>query len=142
MIVPTKEPKLEDTAPELKEKDTPQPATYTVPTLASYTNLQKLKIERFLEQQSVIVLIDAGSTHNFVSSKVAARLMLEKEDYNGFKVKVANGQILKCNHKCQRVVLRGSQATMNTTQHLERVPREESSGFLIRIHKFQEMKPK
>ncbi|RWW79903.1 hypothetical protein BHE74_00011791 [Ensete ventricosum] len=31
---------------------------------------------------------------------------------------------------------------MNTTQHLERVPREESSGFLIRIHKFQEMKPK
>ncbi|RRT35463.1 hypothetical protein B296_00045871 [Ensete ventricosum] len=38
-----------------------------VPTLAGYTNLQKLKIERFLEQQFVIILVDAGSTHNFMS---------------------------------------------------------------------------
>ncbi|RWW63703.1 hypothetical protein BHE74_00029092 [Ensete ventricosum] len=40
-----------------------------VPTLAVYTNLQKLKIEGFLEQQSAIVLVDAESTHNFMSSK-------------------------------------------------------------------------
>ncbi|RRT34179.1 hypothetical protein B296_00047304 [Ensete ventricosum] len=196
MIAPTEEPKFEDTTPEPKEKDTPQPATRTVPTLASYTNLQKLKIDGFLKQQSVIVLINAGSTNNFISSKVVACLILEKEDYNGFKVKIANSQILKCNQKCPRVklileeldvvadlfllpldgldivlgidwlstiedvfwnfskltikffnkekqvVLRGSQATTNTTQHLERVPKEESCGFSIRIHKFQEMKPK
>ncbi|RZS04832.1 hypothetical protein BHM03_00035229 [Ensete ventricosum] len=68
MITPTKEPKLEDTTLEPKEKDTPQPATHTVPTLASYTNLEKLKTEGFLEQQSVIILIHAGSTHNFIST--------------------------------------------------------------------------
>ncbi|RWV78514.1 hypothetical protein GW17_00060516 [Ensete ventricosum] len=68
MIAPTKEPKLEDTTLEPKEKDTPQPATHMAPTLAGYTNLQKLKIEGFLEQQSVIILTDAGSTHNFMSS--------------------------------------------------------------------------
>ncbi|RWW38329.1 hypothetical protein BHE74_00056442 [Ensete ventricosum] len=62
MIVPTEESKLEDTTLEPKEKDTPQLATHTVPTLASYTNLQTLKIEGFLEQQSVIILIDAEST--------------------------------------------------------------------------------
>ncbi|RWV94147.1 hypothetical protein GW17_00043346 [Ensete ventricosum] len=104
MIAPTKEPKLEDTL-EPKENDTPQSATRMVPTLAGYTNLQKLKIEGFLEQQSIIILIDTGSTHNFMSSKVAAHLMLQKEDYNGFKVKVANGQILKYNQKCPRVNL-------------------------------------
>ncbi|RWW78411.1 hypothetical protein BHE74_00013372 [Ensete ventricosum] len=76
IIAPTEEPKFEDTTLEPKEKDTPQPATRTVPTLAGYTNLQKLKIEGFLEQQSIIVLIDAVSTHNFMSSKVAAHLML------------------------------------------------------------------
>ncbi|RRT81354.1 hypothetical protein B296_00004419 [Ensete ventricosum] len=97
MIVPTEEPKLEDTTLKPKEKDTPQSATHMVPTLVGYTNLQKLKIEGFLEQQSIIILIDAVSTHNFMSSKVAAHLMLQKEDYNGFNVKVANGQILKCN---------------------------------------------
>ncbi|RZS20034.1 hypothetical protein BHM03_00052510 [Ensete ventricosum] len=105
MIVPTKEPKLEDTTLEPKEKDTPQSATHTIPTLADYTNLQKLKIEGFLEQQSVIIIIDAGSTHNFMSSKVDAHLMLQKEYYNGFEVKVANGQILKCNQKCPQVKL-------------------------------------
>ncbi|RWW61251.1 hypothetical protein BHE74_00031695 [Ensete ventricosum] len=76
MITLIKESKLEDTTLEPKEKDTPQPATRTVPTLAGYTNLQKLKIEGFLEQQSVSILIDAWSTHNFMSSKVAAHLML------------------------------------------------------------------
>ncbi|RWW65147.1 hypothetical protein BHE74_00027559 [Ensete ventricosum] len=49
MVAPTEEPKLEDTTLEPKEKDTPHPATRTVPTLAGYTNLQKLKIEGFLE---------------------------------------------------------------------------------------------
>ncbi|RWV79442.1 hypothetical protein GW17_00059429 [Ensete ventricosum] len=102
MIAPTEEPKLEDTTLEPKEKDTPQLATHMVPTLTGYTNLQTLKIEGFLEQQSVIILFDAGSTHNFMSNKVAAHLMLQKEDYNGFEVKVANGQILKCDQKCPR----------------------------------------
>ncbi|RWW05212.1 hypothetical protein GW17_00031526 [Ensete ventricosum] len=105
MIVATEEPKLEDTALEPMENDTPQSATRTVPTLTGYTNPQKLKIEGFLEQQSVIILIDARSTHNFMSSKFAAHLMLQNEDYSGFDVKVANGQILKCNQKCPRVKL-------------------------------------
>ncbi|RRT81329.1 hypothetical protein B296_00002439 [Ensete ventricosum] len=103
MIALTEEPKLEDTT--LKPKDTPQLATRTVPTLAGYTNLQTLKIKGFLEQQSVIILIDIGSTQNFMSNKVATHLMIQKEDYNGFEVKVANGQILKCNQKCPWVKL-------------------------------------
>ncbi|RWW06533.1 hypothetical protein GW17_00030132 [Ensete ventricosum] len=105
MITPTEEPKLEDTTLEPKEKDTPQPVTRTVPTLAGYSTLQKLKIKGFLEQQSVIVLIDTGSTYNIMSSKIAAHLMLQKEDYNGFEAKVTNVQILKCNQKCPQVKL-------------------------------------
>ncbi|RWW73801.1 hypothetical protein BHE74_00018289 [Ensete ventricosum] len=79
MIMPTKEPKFEDMTLKPKEKDTPQPATHTVPTLAGYTNLQKLKIEGFLEQQSVIILIDAGSTHNFMSTRAEQSIGGNKE---------------------------------------------------------------
>ncbi|RWW73552.1 hypothetical protein BHE74_00018563 [Ensete ventricosum] len=79
MIAPTEEPKLKDTAPEPKEKDTPQPTTRTVPTLVGYTNLQKLKIEGFLEQQSVIILIVTGSTHNFMSSKKIRDMRVAQE---------------------------------------------------------------
>ncbi|RZR84874.1 hypothetical protein BHM03_00011750 [Ensete ventricosum] len=122
--------------------------------------------------------------------------MLQKEDYSKFEVKVANGQILKCNQKCPRVklilqeqdivadffllplddfdivldidwlstigdifwnfskltikffskgkqvVLRWSQATTTTTQHLERLPKEESSGFPIQIQEFHEIEDK
>ncbi|RRT33377.1 hypothetical protein B296_00024972 [Ensete ventricosum] len=75
MIAPTEEPKLEDTTLEPKENDTPQPATHTVPTLAGYTTLQKLKIEGFLEQQFVIILIDAGSIHNFMSILGVVKVM-------------------------------------------------------------------
>ncbi|RZS05594.1 hypothetical protein BHM03_00036130 [Ensete ventricosum] len=42
-----------------------------------------MKIEGFLKQQLVIILIDTGSTINFMNSKVAARLMLLKEDCSG-----------------------------------------------------------
>ncbi|RRT53052.1 hypothetical protein B296_00024875 [Ensete ventricosum] len=77
IITPTKEPKLEDTTLKPKEKDTPQPPTHMVPTLASYTNLQKLKIEGFLEQQFGIILTDAGSTHNFMSSQNFYQLLLD-----------------------------------------------------------------
>ncbi|RWW69118.1 hypothetical protein BHE74_00023304 [Ensete ventricosum] len=76
----TKKLKLEDTTLESKEKDTPQSVAHTIHTLARYTNLQKMKIEGFLEQQLVIVFVDTGSTHNFMSSKVAAHLILQKED--------------------------------------------------------------
>ncbi|RWW81060.1 hypothetical protein BHE74_00010574 [Ensete ventricosum] len=72
MIVPTEEPKREDTTLEPKEKDTQQSVIRTVPTLAGYTNLQKFKIKGFLGQQSVIILIDAWSTHNFMSTKLEA----------------------------------------------------------------------
>ncbi|RZS11210.1 hypothetical protein BHM03_00042525 [Ensete ventricosum] len=98
MIAPTEEPKLEDTTLKPKEKDTPQLATRTVPTLAGYTNLQTLKIEGFLEQQSVIILIDAESTRNFMSNKVAAHLMLQKEDYNRLRSKSAEkgGELCFC----------------------------------------------
>ncbi|RRT33203.1 hypothetical protein B296_00020025 [Ensete ventricosum] len=146
MITPTEEPKFEDMTLEPKEKDTPQPDTRTIPTLADYNNLQELKIEGFLERQSVIILIDARSTHNIMSSKVAAHLMLQKEDYNRFKVKVANGQILKYNQKCPRKRKAGdstrepSYYNHNTT--LGGVPKEKSNGFPIQIQAFHEIEDK
>ncbi|RZR86670.1 hypothetical protein BHM03_00013901 [Ensete ventricosum] len=89
MTVPTKEPKLEDMAFEPKEKDTPQSATHMVLILVGYTNSQKLKIKGILEQQPIIILIDTVSTHNFMSSKDATRLIFQKEDCSGFEVKIS-----------------------------------------------------
>ncbi len=45
-----------------------------------------------LKHHRVIVLIDSGSTHNFVDSKLAALLGIIPQTQESIKVKVANGQ--------------------------------------------------
>ncbi|RWV98550.1 hypothetical protein GW17_00038591 [Ensete ventricosum] len=64
-----------------------------------------MKIGGLLKYQHVTILIDTGSTNNFMNSKVAARLALQIKDCNRFDVKVADGRILKYNKKCSRVRL-------------------------------------
>ncbi|RWW71815.1 hypothetical protein BHE74_00020413 [Ensete ventricosum] len=56
---------------------------YVVHVLADYSNLQTIKVGGLLKQQPITVLIDMGSTNNFLNSKVAARM--------GLKLKVATG---------------------------------------------------
>ncbi|RRT74477.1 hypothetical protein B296_00003555 [Ensete ventricosum] len=88
-----------------KEEDAeeePQPTDFTVQALASYSNPQIMKVGGLLEQQPIIVLIDTGSTNNFLNSKVAARMALHIEGCSKFDVKVANDRILKCDQRCRR----------------------------------------
>ncbi|RWV78473.1 hypothetical protein GW17_00060560 [Ensete ventricosum] len=51
-------------------------ANYAVHALAEYSIPQMMKVGGLLKQQSITVLIDMGSTNNFLNSKVAARLTL------------------------------------------------------------------
>ncbi|RWV96226.1 hypothetical protein BHE74_00035097 [Ensete ventricosum] len=97
MIEPIEKSKEEDPKPKEEDTKDPQPVVSMVHAFAGYINPQTMKIEGFLEQQLVIILIDTGSTKNSMNSKVAARLMLQKEDCNGFDVKVADDRILKYN---------------------------------------------
>ena len=93
---------------EHEEKDTeeePQPTEVTTHTLAGYSNLQTMKVGGLLKQQPITVLIDMGSTNNFLNSKVAARMALHIEGCSKFDVKVADGRILKCDQRCPQVKL-------------------------------------
>ncbi|RWW36239.1 hypothetical protein BHE74_00058751 [Ensete ventricosum] len=93
------EPKEEATEEE------PQPADYAVHALASYSNPQTMKVRGLLKQQPIIILIDMGSTNNFLNSKVATHLALQIEGCNKFDVKVTDSRILNCDQRCPRVKL-------------------------------------
>ncbi|RWW53313.1 hypothetical protein BHE74_00040213 [Ensete ventricosum] len=82
-----------------------QLADYAVHALAGYSNPQMMKVGGLLKQQPITVLIDTGSTNNFLNSKVVARLVLQIEGCNKFDVKVADGRILNCDQRCPRVKL-------------------------------------
>ncbi|RZR99831.1 hypothetical protein BHM03_00029455 [Ensete ventricosum] len=105
----------EDVDLESKEdtKEEPQPAISTVHALVGYANPQTMKIDGFLKHQPVTILIDIGSTNNFMDNKVVARLMLQIIDCGKFDVKVADNRILNCNRKCPwvKLVLQGQEIT-------------------------------
>ena len=58
---------------EYEEEDAeeePQPTEVTVYALAGYSNPETMKVGGLLKQQSITVLIDTGSSNNFINSKV------------------------------------------------------------------------
>ena len=104
MIEPVEEKVIEyaEESIEHKEEDAeeePQPTEVTVHALASYSNPQTMKIGGLLKQQPITVLIDTGSTTNFLNSKLAVRISLPIENRCRFDVKVINGWILNCDRR-------------------------------------------
>ena len=111
MIEPIEEEVIEhlEESLEHEEEDAeeePQPTKGTVHTLVGYSNNpQTMKVGGLLKQQPITILIDTGSTNNFLNSKVAVHMNLPIENCSRFVVKVANGRILKCDHRCLQVKL-------------------------------------
>ncbi|RWW84962.1 hypothetical protein BHE74_00006398 [Ensete ventricosum] len=107
-------PKHVDPEPEKEDaEEEPQSTISTIYALAVYANPQSIKVDGFLEHQPITILIDTGSTNNFMDSKVVARLTLPIEDYSRFDVKVADGRILNSNRKSpqMKLVLQGQEIT-------------------------------
>ena len=100
---------------EVEINDDVEAVTHTVHALAGYSNPQTMKIGGTLKHQSVTVLIDIGSTNNFMDRKIAARLAYHIECCDKFEVKVANGRILICDSKCSKIklILQGQELFVN-----------------------------
>ncbi|RWV88795.1 hypothetical protein GW17_00049090 [Ensete ventricosum] len=96
IIEPIKAPEHEeeDLKPEEDIKEDPQLVDCTAHALVGYVNSQTMKVEGFLKQQVVTILIDIGSTNNFVNNMVVALLTLWNKDYIRFSVMVVDGRIL------------------------------------------------
>ena len=59
----------------------------------------------FLKKQKVTVLIDSGSTHNFINQKLATRLNCFIYPAPEFQVLIADGSIVSCSGKCHSIKL-------------------------------------
>ena len=84
------------------EETTP---TISCHALAGISTPQTLKIEGYLKKQKVTVLIDSGSTHNFINNKVAKQLNCFIYPAPEFQVMVANGKTIDCSGKCHNIKL-------------------------------------
>jgi hypothetical protein len=62
-----------------------------------------MRIVGFIKLNRVIILIESGSTHNFVDTKLAAALGIHPTGQDSITVKVANGQEVAISGKSKGV---------------------------------------
>ena len=59
-----------------------------------------------LAGQKVITLLDTGATHNFIDARLVERRGIQTEEFEGIRVKVADGYTLKCDRKITDLPMR------------------------------------
>jgi hypothetical protein len=81
--------------------------------LARISTPQTLKIEGYIKNKKVIVLIDSGSTHNFIHYKLAKDLNRFVYPVPNFQVMIAEGGTINCSGKCNKINLTMGEYVMN-----------------------------
>jgi hypothetical protein len=82
--------------------------------LAGISTPQTLKIEGYIKNKKVIVLIDSGSTHNFIHYKLAKDLNCFVYPTPEFQVMIADGGTINCSGKCNKINLTMGEYVMNS----------------------------
>ena len=93
-----------DNSKDDETKDLVEPALeISLHALSGWTSNIMMWVMVRIGPYEVVVLIDSGSTHNFINKKMANMLQLPVPQIEPFNVKVANGEPLKCQGKFENV---------------------------------------
>lgn len=85
---------------ETKEHENPKITFYA---LTGWAALQTMRVRVKIGSHDIVVLIDSGSTHNFIISRLASMLQLPIQPTLTFSVRVANGEKVECQEKHEKV---------------------------------------
>lgn len=64
-----------------------------------------MKLQGTILGQTVIILVDNGSTHNIISSTLVAELLLPTLEIPTFGVTIRNSDVITCNQVCPDVAI-------------------------------------
>jgi hypothetical protein len=73
--------------------------------LTGFSTPQTLKLIGYIKNQKVIILVDSGSTHNFIHHRIAQETHCYIHAVNNFQIMIANGGSMKCGGHCENVHL-------------------------------------
>ena len=82
--------------------------------LAGIITPQTLKIEWYIKKKKILVLINSGSTHNFIHYKVAKEFNCFLYPTPEFQVMVANGGTINFSRKCHNIKLAMGEYVLNS----------------------------
>ncbi|KAH7572791.1 hypothetical protein JRO89_XS03G0015000 [Xanthoceras sorbifolium] len=87
---------------EIKEIKEPE---ITLLALTRWTIPRTMRINTKIGSHEVVALIDSGSTHNFISDRIASMFCLPATPTKPFTVRVANGEQLSCKGRYEKVLV-------------------------------------
>ncbi|KAL4273003.1 hypothetical protein GQ457_13G020660 [Hibiscus cannabinus] len=64
-----------------------------------------MKLKGILNNKEVLILVDSGSTHNFVDKDIVKDLKLPVQFIPPFGVQIGNGDVIRCNRICRDIEL-------------------------------------
>ncbi|KAL5823102.1 hypothetical protein ACOSQ4_021002 [Xanthoceras sorbifolium] len=111
LLLGTDEPVIDHFEPDVAIEEEPMEETIvagdisSLNALAGHGNPRSLRLLSEVNQQSLQVLIDSGSTHNFIKPAVAESLGLDVQATDTFRVYIGNGDFLICRFSCPQVAL-------------------------------------
>jgi hypothetical protein len=73
--------------------------------LTGFSAPQTLKLIGYIKHRKVIILVDSGSTHNFIHHRIAQETHFYIHVVNNFQIMIANGGSMKCGGCCENVHL-------------------------------------
>jgi hypothetical protein len=73
--------------------------------LTDFSSPQTLKLIGYIKHMKVIILVDSGSTHNFIHHRIAQETHCCIHVVNNFQIMIANGGSMKCGGHCENVCL-------------------------------------
>ncbi|KAD7480254.1 hypothetical protein E3N88_03390 [Mikania micrantha] len=76
-------------------------AQISIHALSGVSSFSTMRVIGTIGTRQLQILIDSGSTHNFVDLKLAEKLCCPTQEVSLMKVKVANGKEIECNQLCK-----------------------------------------
>ena len=73
----------------------------SIHALESTYNYQTMRVKGSVGTKVLCILIDSGSTHNFIDTRMAVKLGCIMETIKELKVVTANGNELRCKETCK-----------------------------------------
>jgi hypothetical protein len=74
-------------------------------SLPSFSTPQTLKLNGYIKNKKVIILIGSGSTHNFIHRLLSQEVNCYIHTVNNFQIMISNGGSMKCGGRCENVGL-------------------------------------
>ena len=89
----------------MQEEEVDEVAELSINYVVGLSTPRTMKIKGNIDQREVIVMIDYGATHNFISIKLVQKLALPLEATAGYGVLTGKGMAVKGEGICRRVTL-------------------------------------